>query len=102
MATACFDTEQVALASRVSVDDFEDGDELANAASGFGPWSCGAYPEGQDEAPSCELAPGSERTFAESITFSLQEGRGAKPTGAILAVSTLAPSRDLRAFNRIG
>jgi hypothetical protein len=104
LATACFDTQEVEIATRVSVDDFEDGDELANDASGFGPWWCDAYPagDGHEAAARCELSAGFESTFAESLTFSLQETSGATPVGAILGVSPVAPTRDLRSFKRIG
>jgi hypothetical protein len=115
IATACFDTEQIAIASRVSVDDFEDGDELANAKSGFGLWWCGTYPasKGQEETENfggatgvaqgsaCELSPGFESAYAESTTFVLHEMPGARPTGAILGVSAIAPTRDLSSFERI-
>lgn len=103
--SACLPVETVELPAAILVDDFEDGDEVADPLSGFADWaswshSSGPMPPEQKRFDPEVRAPGMESEAAQSLPFFLEEFAFHDYPEAALGVFTETP-RDLSLFRRL-
>lgn len=103
--SACLPVETVELPAAIRVDDFEDGDEIADPLSGFVDWrswshSSGPMPPEQKRFDPEVRAPGMESEAAQSLPFFLEEFAYHDYPEAALGVFTETP-RDLSLFRRL-